>query len=176
MGFGDSVVRLCARGGGRCPPGRHAGQGRSQENAEDGRPVPLGHGSSARVRGKRGGDAPRLLQHGLTPARAGKTDTRAWACFKSRAHPHTCGENKPCTRRSRAWVGSSPRVRGKPSSSRPSTGTGWLIPARAGKTRVDLCCHWRLPAHPRVCGENGTIEHNCARQVGSSPRGRGKRH
>ena len=72
------------------------------------------------------------------------------------------------------WFGSSPRVRGKPTSTASLRPRGRLIPACAGKTSPP----WPPPpsswAHPRVCGENGLQLQNLPRAGGSSPRVRGK--
>ena len=51
---------------------------------------------------------------------------------------------------------------------------GGLIPACAGKTDVFSILHLGLPAHPRVCGENGKRWELSRLFGGSSPRVRGK--
>ena len=71
-------------------------------------------------------------------------------------------------------MGSSPRVRGKPtisSSGRSKTG---LIPACAGKTQGSFLRRSLRAAHPRVCGENLIVSRANAIGPGSSPRVRGK--
>ena len=52
----------------------------------------------------------------------------------------------------------------------------WLIPAWAGKTRAIRCPRGRRAAHPRVGGENVSERRPASARMGSSPRGRGKRH
>ena len=71
-------------------------------------------------------------------------------------------------------VGSSPRMRGKPTVARFRGENGGLIPAHAGKTGV--YASWRAPAraHPRACGENVRQLGWFWLVLGSSPRMRGK--
>ena len=92
------------------------------------------NGSSPRGRGK---PAPRpsLVQlQRLIPARAGKTLAMSSVVYPRAAHPRAGGENvQMCSRIARA-IGSSPRGRGKPKTSRVVLPLKRLIPARAGKT------------------------------------------
>ena len=53
----------------------------------------IGHGSSPRVRGKRGRRPRRDRVHGLIPARAGKTPRTGRPSRSAPAHPRACGEN-----------------------------------------------------------------------------------
>ena len=71
---------------------------------------------------------------GLIPARAGKTPACAGKTSAEWAHPRVCGENGRWAPKAKAWTGSSPRVRGKPSESSAERIRAGLIPARAGKT------------------------------------------
>ena len=71
-------------------------------------------------------------------------------------------------------IGSSPRGRGKLTLDNPGHVMRGLIPAWAGKTSGSPGQGLRVPAHPRVGGENdGTTRFNVD-STGSSPRGRGK--
>ena len=73
-------------------------------------------GSSPRVRGK---PVPLQAQpgfSGLIPARAGKTGPPGAPGRQYRAHPRACGENAVVVAYNKSEAGSSPRVRGKPSS------------------------------------------------------------
>ena len=67
-------------------------------------------------------------------------------------------------------MGSSPRVRGKPTGPKPHGRRPGLIPARAGKTHRHDGDRRVGAAHPRACGENiyGPLGHQ--RRHGSSPR------
>ena len=132
-------------------------------------------GSSPRVRGKLDRARESVQVGGLIPARAGKTGGRHGRSRRPRAHPRACGENASTPPPGRASPGSSPRVRGKPANSCPVTGWGWLIPARAGKTRASPGPCPAGGAHPRACGENQTDRNGISLQSGSSPRVRGKR-
>ena len=91
-----------------------------------------------------------------------------------RAHPRVCGENSTRIRGRLRRAGSSPRVRGKHHPhQQPRTRKG-LIPACAGKTRIDVAHAIQVPAHPRVCGENRVGGGGRWGYLGSSPRVRGK--
>ena len=151
-------------------------------------------GSSPRVRGKPDSHGMGGVHGRLIPARAGKTveAVRAYynprahprACGKtastartracSPAHPRACGENSPGRASLVTTPGSSPRVRGKPTRSRPQGLPRGLIPARAGKTLKRLVTQSHAPAHPRACGENPRAHRTRPGGHGSSPRVRGK--
>ena len=131
-------------------------------------------GSSPRVRGKRVARLELATVDRLIPACAGKTGRPSRCGSGTAAHPRVCGENfrRP---RSSSWPpGSSPRVRGKPSSSPASWPVSWLIPACAGKTRRRGGRPPGRSAHPRVCGENARKHFQRLLYFGSSPRVRGK--
>ena len=132
-------------------------------------------GSSPHVQGKR------VFPHGLTytprlvPTCAGKTAHSSTTKAISSAHPRVCGENVISSLKLTVWLGSSPRVRGKPTSGRPRHPPHRLIPACAGKTARRFVDPWEYRAHPRVCGENSGILLPFSSMPGSSPRVRGKR-
>ena len=111
-------------------------------------------GSSPRVRGKLPTPSERQADNRLIPACAGKTIGRYQPSLPGRAHPRVCGENFEATRREVAEKGSSPRVRGKLKTYLGDLINVGLIPACAGKTRVNNASTRRVRAHPRVCGEN----------------------
>ena len=132
-------------------------------------------GSSPRVRGKRARRKRIVARSGLIPAYAGKTCIWSLLTKPGRAHPRVCGENLEYAARRPNRAGSSPRVRGKPMDQLADKTNGRLIPARAGKTDLEPGTMVRLPAHPRVCGENRVSVVERADDSGSSPRVRGKR-
>ena len=136
---------------------------------------PRRHGSSPRVRGKHGPAGESHLGGGLIPACAGKTGGGRARCTASRAHPRVCGENTIPRPASFAYVGSSPRVRGKQPQPRPPSSSDRLIPACAGKTHGGGPMRVLSTAHPRVCGENMPTDAPSLWATGSSPRVRGKR-
>ena len=136
----------------------------------------MGAGSSPRGRGKQTLGRVQDAQGGLIPARAGKTAVGPVRGVGCQAHPRAGGENtssSSCTLRD---SGSSPRGRGKRQPARLHVRLGGLIPARAGKTYGAQGGQGGRPAHPRAGGENGGMIVYPDGYVGSSPRGRGKRH
>ena len=132
-------------------------------------------GSSPRGRGKRHGQPASHVCPGLIPAWAGKTRRgwMAWACLG--AHPRVGGENEFVPTEVAEGSGSSPRGRGKRPPGCRLCGPHRLIPAWAGKTSPASRSARRVPAHPRVGGENPCARWRPRRTRGSSPRGRGKR-
>ena len=142
--------------------------------------VPTGNrvireGSSPRGRGKLMRDIEAWGDYGLIPAWAGKTNLGNNALFMPRAHPRVGGENSTAVSSAAVSRGSSPRGRGKPDRCSEGGSRCGLIPAWAGKTSVIACRFIVFPAHPRVGGENVPFQIVVTGQVGSSPRGRGKR-
>ena len=94
---------------------------------------------------------------------------------RARAHPHAGGENTLIRADDKNFKGSSPRGRGKPLGGQGAGREQGLIPTRAGKTRRRRrgACHtW---AHPHAGGENFRHGIEAPLDLGSSPRGRGKR-
>ena len=65
-------------------------------------------------------------------------------------------------------------MRGKYNASKIHAWAGGLIPARAGKIPHSRGPRIHIRAHPRACGENLKRPRNVVRQLGSSPRVRGK--
>ena len=133
-----------------------------------------GLGSSPRVRGKRPRGRVCAYRGGLIPACAGKTAGAGAAAAKAWAHPRVCGENAFPSSSPPLDMGSSPRVRGKPSGSFYLRFHVGLIPACAGKTETRLLTCQLVVAHPRVCGENSRTMRISSHDAGSSPRVRGK--
>ena len=131
-------------------------------------------GSSPRGRGKHQGRRERRRRVGLIPAWAGKTNRPPVHWIHAPAHPRVGGENWPSCRSTAQGSGSSPRGRGKHPGRRVLSYTGGLIPAWAGKTEANGRGNVTDAAHPRVGGENPTVEAAVSAYAGSSPRGRGK--
>ena len=127
------------------------------------------------MRGKRAHVGIFNTKRRLIPARAGKTGGGCSSRTGTWAHPRACGENAGGAAARRLGAGSSPRVRGKPSTRRGTWPTGRLIPARAGKTPSRPPRAPPSTAHPRACGENEGLTSKELRDYGSSPRVRGKR-
>ena len=131
-------------------------------------------GSSPRMRGKLGASGPVIFPPRLIPAHAGKTESLDDRGKRREAHPRACGENFPATVNNGRPDGSSPRMRGKRSSSWINLEVNGLIPAHAGKTFPALMASFKVGAHPRACGENLLILQGKRSYQGSSPRMRGK--
>ena len=126
------------------------------------------------MRGKQIVDTHNVDNAGLIPAHAGKTNGFGAHAKRCRAHPRACGENKLLIRIMSIMLGSSPRMRGKPTVLERTLSDVGLIPAHAGKTHPGAGTGCLATAHPRACGENrgyDTVE-PCTN--GSSPRMRGK--
>ena len=70
------------------------------------------------------------------------------------AHPRVGGENYGVEIELSPGYGSSPRGRGKHEHHSEGDAHSRLIPAWAGKTAGYKLFHARVPAHPRVGGEN----------------------
>ena len=71
-------------------------------------------------------------------------------------------------------LGSSPLARGKRRNLIQGGRQPRLIPARAGKTRIDAVYEIARAAHPRSREENEIHSHAASRDGGSSPLARGK--
>ena len=111
-------------------------------------------GSSPRGRGKRRRSYPPAPRDRLIPAWAGKTTLCTCLTHSPRAHPRVGGENYGDEADPLSIHGSSPRGRGKPSTSPSTIAFTGLIPAWAGKTRIRVTLRCTRRAHPRVGGEN----------------------
>ena len=131
-------------------------------------------GSPPRVWGK----GQRLLaknpEFGITPAYAGKSAAKEFACKDGRDHPRVCGE-KVCVHPVPVCaLGSPPRMRGKVIRSWIMRIWTRITPAYAGK-RGDVNTYEKIQRdHPRVCGEKCCVGFAHGHRLGSPPRMRGK--
>ena len=183
LGDADRVrglVRLIPAHAGKTARGRGASVGprahpRSRgenlcEVEDAGAPV----GSSPLTRGKLISMILFSLVIGLIPAHAGKTAGRTCPPASPAAHPRSRGENLLRLPVGLRAAGSSPLTRGKRAGVRSPIYFHRLIPAHAGKTRIEARPYQRVAAHPRSRGEN---HHSCVDRrahAGSSPLTRGK--
>ncbi len=133
-----------------------------------------GDGPSPRVRGKRGGRAPRCGRGGSIPARAGETGILVIDQREAKVHPRACGGNDRSPPRGPARPGPSPRVRGKRREGDEDDQIHGSIPARAGETLPAQHTESRLAVHPRACGGNDMEWADQSQGFGPSPRVRGK--
>ena len=114
-------------------------------------------GSSPLTRGKPSAANLRAPHSGLIPAHAGKTLVIKKVPSSTRAHPRSRGENAKDATAGIKTAGSSPLTRGKPPTRPPTARRPGLIPAHAGKTRLDSALDGGSQAHPRSRGENGVL-------------------
>ena len=128
------------------------------------------------MRGKGGLAGGRTVEHGITPAYAGKRARPKTPPLTPRDHPRMCGEKSvPGSAQSPA-MGSPPHVRGKGVSTGFARAYPRITPAYAGK-RADAGWIWsRPPDHPRVCGEKVWALVRAVMALGSPPHVRGKVH
>ena len=109
------------------------------------------------------------------PAGAGKTRPKGGRHATTEVYPRGCGENMEDTGLTRATVGLSPRVRGKPRGRGGGARDTRSIPAGAGKTSTGPNRGAMTTVYPRGCGENSAFTSSDTRASGLSPRVRGKR-
>ena len=91
-------------------------------------------GSPPRVRGKPLNFQAHICVVRITPACAGKTRVSFGTMGKGKDHPRVCGENCLDNANGDEWLGSPPRVRGKPGTALYPGVTPRITPACAGKT------------------------------------------
>ena len=143
------------------------------EHASPARASTFSAGSSPRVRGT----PPFVLREGaprgIIPACAGNTPARLVHQVAHRDHPRVCGEHGLRLADDVALLGSSPRVRGTPSTYATLSTTVGIIPACAGNTIESGAKSEACRDHPRVCGEHRSGRPFSKLRAGSSPRVRG---
>ena len=111
---------------------------------------------------------------GLIPAHAGKTRSSRRLSARGWAHPRSRGENVAALVGVIVAMGSSPLTRGKRGCRFESCRRRGLIPAHAGKTRLQVRVLSEARAHPRSRGENNHRNIRSVSRRGSSPLTRGK--
>ena len=132
-------------------------------------------GSSPRLRGTPadgagGGGLSRFI-----PAPAGNAIDEGAQEAKTPVHPRACGERSMPGCGVASAVGSSPRLRGTPTSGSSPTKYQRFIPAPAGNARRTAPPSRSRTVHPRACGERLLHPVPSADGLGSSPRLRGTR-
>ena len=113
---------------------------------------------------------------GIIPAYAGNTYSDTDSIHFIGDHPRVCGEHNPNHGSNFPCWGSSPRMRGTPTSLQASTRNDGIIPAYAGNTSARIAARPVHRDHPRVCGEHTTENGDAMADEGSSPRMRGTLH
>ena len=144
------------------------------ENCPSIRSRRLALGSSPLTRGKHPTLNHIVINRGLIPAHAGKTDAHPEPRPAEAAHPRSRGENIDGFVSGIKSAGSSPLTRGKLGVPPARILPNGLIPAHAGKTTCTAGASARLTAHPRSRGENERSEVSHTGPQGSSPLTRGK--
>ena len=91
---------------------------------------------------------------GIIPAHAGNTSVALDKVLHIRDHPRACGEHHRRRFRPRCPAGSSPRMRGTPSTRPRTCSPTGIIPAHAGNTRHLTATASFAGDHPRACGEH----------------------
>ena len=116
-----------------------------------------------------------LLVARIIPAHAGQTCCRRRPSRSRPDHPRACGANNFEESKPLPAIGSSPRMRGKPSTRGLQGTRRRIIPAHAGQTTSGLPGSVTSSDHPRACGANYGSNSTFQSFSGSSPRMRGKR-
>ena len=132
-------------------------------------------GSSPRMRGSRIVAPYFPHSEGIIPAHAGLTNLVGSTVSTSGDHPRACGAHSGVVRRSDSQKGSSPRMRGSPSSWRNISPSPGIIPAHAGLTSSGCTAYRASRDHPRACGAHDTDTITNRPLQGSSPRMRSSR-
>ena len=139
------------------------------------RRVSRDQGSSPRVRGIRCRSTVGSLLQGIIPACSGNTNPCLLGILGAWDHPRVFGEYLADHTTASCTMGSSPRVRGIPTETRPGKQRYRIIPACSGNTGVGSTFNASHTDHPRVFGEYVAGIHFRLAVGGSSPRVRGIR-
>ena len=111
----------------------------------------------------------------IIPADAGSTKRLPFPFLANKDHPRGCGEHGWNGDQGKAFVGSSPRMRGAPIRWREESIDHGIIPADAGSTPQSCMSSSAKRDHPRGCGEHPLTCVWSMTMAGSSPRMRGAR-
>ena len=130
-------------------------------------------GPSPRVRGSLPVDANKYKVQGIIPAGAGLTPFRMRGAASARDHPRGCGAHVDDFLLFSSDLGSSPRVRGSPTSTLKNAIETGIIPAGAGLTSASPRRSSSSGDHPRGCGAHLLRHQRSISLLGSSPRVRG---
>ena len=110
----------------------------------------------------------------ITPAYAGKSDSRKGEKGEKRDHPRVCGEKFTGVILMDNGEGSPPRMRGKDLIDALVRRDLGITPACAGKSINLAVVVGDIWDHPRVCGEKNACWGVPQTPLGSPPRMRGK--
>ena len=127
------------------------------------------------MRGKLQRSSSKRASSRITPADAGKTQSRVSQCPYRQDHPRGCGENPKQANAASRLSGSPPRMRGKLPSGCGLAVSVRITPADAGKTL--MCLLYTLSKYgspPRMRGKLSRLHPRASSAIGSPPRMRGK--
>ena len=117
-----------------------------------------GRGSSPRVRGTVFADHAVKLRIRFIPACAENSEHHDKRAYEHAVHPRVCGEQPNLRVNNYTINGSSPRVRGTDWFRRQCQCSNRFIPACAGNRIFTIQAILRRTVHPRVCGEQVTLQ------------------
>ncbi|SCQ64128.1 Hypothetical protein PFR_JS9-2_2039 [Propionibacterium freudenreichii] len=135
--------------------------------------ISMGWGSPPHMRGARIKNIRKPPCSGLTPAYAGSTMTSSPRTLGRRAHPRICGEHPRSQQNFGGVRGSPPHMRGALEQVKMFNYLRGLTPAYAGSTHGVSKISATPGAHPRICGEHGSIARASSPSMGSPPHMRG---
>ena len=131
-------------------------------------------GSPPHVRGKGIQQGDCWVAVGITPAYAGKRESRQQDRTTIWDHPRTCGEKENAEAMRVQFQGSPPRMRGKGGGASHIVAVLGITPAHAGKSGQQPSARPCRRDHPRVCGEKVRAYVKIWNEWGSPPHVRGK--
>ena len=126
------------------------------------------------MRGKAPARTVLSLQHGITPAYAGKSLAGFHDTPYVWDHPRLCGEKLHALTDKKTNEGSPPPMRGKVVRAIPDILRKRITPAYAGKSSLTVAIYSHLLDHPRLCGEKQITPFSTPLYQGSPPPMRGK--
>ena len=165
---GKSKLALCTPS---CPTDHPCAGGEKNKELEG---VWLPMGSPPRGRGKVLYRVPEVVPVRITPAWAGKSQSKLRGSASRKDHPRVGGEKGEKGGRSHEQQGSPPRGRGKAHKLIKQRHVAGITPAWAGKRFCKEIAPPSVEDHPRVGGEKVRDTKAGSHAQGSPPRGRGK--
>ena len=132
-------------------------------------------GPSPRLRGKPGITGRIYMSLRSIPAPAGETTSPSSPGPPIAVHPRACGGNPNANATGYLVPGPSPRLRGKHLDNTQGVEVNGSIPAPAGETSPAHPALTAYRVHPRACGGNIGLRTWKRKDLGPSPRLRGKR-
>ena len=110
----------------------------------------------------------------ITPAYAGKSETKGTNTVTNKDHPRLCGEKITAPTTQKDQLGSPPPMRGKDDLRHGRFQRQGITPAYAGKRHRRRTNVQQDQDHPRLCGEKEQRAARISETLGSPPPMRGK--